>query len=77
MNLPLNKRCAEMLTSVSAIFMPFWLPLKKQPLLWRGERCVAHFLFFLLSLIRKGREAVSWPEVTSWRADFRTGSLKP
>ena len=32
MNLPLNKRCAEMLTSVSAIFMPFWLPLKKQPL---------------------------------------------
>lgn len=40
MNLPLNKRCAEMLTSVSAIFMLFWLPLKKQPLLWRGERCV-------------------------------------
>lgn len=52
----------------------FWLPLKKQPLLWRGERCVTHFSFFLLSL--SGKEAFSWPEAPSWRAVFRTGSSR-
>ena len=40
MNLPLNKRCAEMLTSVSAIFMPFLASAKKTAsFMERREMC--------------------------------------
>ena len=74
-----GERWNDMVAKHSEEWGVYQLPLfllrpKKQPLLWRRERCVTHFSFFLLSL--SGKEAFSWPEVPSWRAVFRTGSSR-
>jgi hypothetical protein len=44
----------ETLEKVSRLFLcPFWLPQKKQGLLWRRERCVTHFPLSILFFVER------------------------